>query len=212
MTRVTASTCLYFGTFNPIHTGHLMIAQSVLRQFAESLGLNGITFIPAGDPPHRYHEDDLLDARRRFKMVELATASNPAFIVSDIELQRAGRSFTIDTVQHWIQVHDLTAPIPMIIGADALAGLASWHQPEVLIEAVHFLQAPRPGYDWVDSIQIQDRKLPLSTSHIDMPALSLSSSWIRSQCKRQSTSLEALRYFLPEPVRQYIQTNRLYQG
>jgi nicotinate-nucleotide adenylyltransferase len=212
MTRVTASTCLYFGTFNPIHTGHLMIAQVVLCQFADSLGLRSVTFIPAGDPPHRFHEEDLLDARRRFKMVTLATAANPAFIVSDIELQRPGRSYTIDTLEHLIQHSGLKPPIPMIIGADALAGLANWHRPEALIETVRFLQAPRPGYDWVERIRIQNRDLPLTTSHIDMPALSLSSSWIRSQCQRQTASLDALRYFLPEPVRRYIQDNQLYRS
>jgi nicotinate-nucleotide adenylyltransferase len=217
MAHVTANTCLYFGTFNPIHSGHLMIAQAALRQFLKPLGLNTVAFIPAGNPPHRHHEEDLLDAWRRYKMVELAIASNPAFTVLDIELQRAERndttkrSYTIDTLQYLIQHQGLKTPAPMIIGADALAGLASWHKPEELIQAVHFLQAPRPGHPWVESITIQDQPFPIITSHIEMPALSLSSSWIRSQLRTGTTSATALRYFLPEPVRQYIHANQLYK-
>lgn len=211
MARATAIPCLYFGTFNPIHTGHLMIAQAALRQFSNTLGLNTVTFIPAGNPPHRFHEDDLLDARRRYKMVELAIAANPAFTVSDIELQRTERSYTINTLRVLIQHKGLKAPIPMIIGADALAGLASWHEPEELIKTVHFLQAPRPGQDWVDTITLQGQPIPITTSRIEMPALSLSSSWVRRQLSTSAASDAALRYFLPEPVRHYIDANQLYQ-
>jgi nicotinate-nucleotide adenylyltransferase len=215
MSSSPISTGLYFGTFNPIHTGHLMVAQAVLHQFGSTLGLTHIRFIPAGDPPHRFHEEDLLDARRRFKMVQLAIAANPAFVVSDMELQRAqrndSRSYTIDTLRQLIQDEGWTTPIPLIIGADALAGLASWREPEALIETVHFLQAPRPGYEWVERITIEGRAIPISTSRIEMPALSLASSWIRSQIRKQATTRAALRYFLPDTVRQFIEANRLYQ-
>jgi nicotinate-nucleotide adenylyltransferase len=211
MTNLPANTCLYFGTFNPIHTGHLMVAQAVLQQFWASKKITSVTFIPAGDPPHRHQENDLLDARRRLKMVELATAANPAFLVSDIELQRTERSYTIATLRQLIEKGQICPPVPMIIGADALAGLASWREPLALIESVHFLQAPRPGYPDITSIEIEGQPVALSTSRIDMPTLSLSSSRIRNVLAQNPHSTHLLRYFLPEPVRQYIAANHLYQ-
>ena len=189
-----------------------MIAQAALQQFSTSLGITSITFIPAGNPPHRYQENDLLNARRRFKMVELAIADNPAFRISDIELKRNERSYTMVTLRGLIKTGQIQPPVPMIIGADALLGLASWREPQALIETVHFLQAPRPGYTPIASIELEGKPIPLLTSAIEMPALSLSSSWIRSQLVAQKAELETMRYFLPEPVRQYILANSLYKA
>lgn len=219
MPDVPAHSCLYFGTFNPVHSGHLMIAQAALRQFADKLGLECIVFIPAGNPPHRHHEADLLEARHRFNMVKLATASNPAFQVSDIELKSAQhkdhKTYTIHTLRQLIQQGKVQAPVPMIIGSDALANLASWREPEALIESVCFLQAPRPGTPGVESIQIQGRAVHLNTRFIVMPMLSISSSWVREMLQGPDATGkppdETLRYFLPEPVRRYIQDNALYR-
>lgn len=219
MPDVPAQSCLYFGTFNPVHSGHLMIAQAALHQFSDKLGLERIVFIPAGNPPHRHHESDLLEARHRCNMVKLATASHPAFRVSDIELKsaqaEARKTYTIDTLRQLIQQGSVQAPVPMIIGSDALAKLASWREPEALIESVCFLQAPRPGTPGVDSIQIDGRTVRLNTRLIVMPMLSISSSWVREILQEQYSAgvpaSEALRYFLPEPVRRYIQDNALYR-
>lgn len=189
-----------------------MVAQAALQQFSKSMGIRTVTFIPASDPPHRHQETDLLDARRRFKMVELAIATHPGFRISDIELRRNERSYTIETLRQLIANGQAQAPVPMIIGADAIAGLASWREPLAMIETVHFLQAPRPGYPPVESIEIDGKALPLKTSAIDMPTLSLSSSWIRRTIAQNNPpQSEALHYFLPEPVRQYILANDLYR-
>lgn len=212
MPDLPANTCLYFGTFNPIHTGHLMIAQAVLRQFSNSpVLIRSVTFIPAGNPPHRHHENDLLAATHRLKMVQLATASNPAFRVSDIELQRRGHSYTIDTIRFLQEQGQVQTPVPMIIGSDALAGLASWREPGALIERVCFLQAPRPGVDWVTSIALPERSVPLNTRRIEMPMLALSSSWIRETLRNPAQDHQQIRYFVPELVRQYIRDNGLYR-
>ena len=211
MPDLPANTCLYFGTFNPIHTGHLMIAQAVLRQFSGSqTPITSVTFIPAGNPPHRHHENDLLSADHRFRMVQLATAANPVFQVSEVEIERNERSYTVETLRRLIEQGQIQAPVPMIIGSDALAGLASWREPEALIELACFFQAPRPGIDWVDSIELNGRAVQLNTRRIEMPELALSSSWIRENLRTTPDAIAGLRYFLAEPVRRYIQDNRLY--
>lgn len=211
--RLKAHTCLYFGTFNPIHSGHLMIAQAALGQYGPVLGFKTVSFIPAGQPPHRHHESDLLDARRRLKMVQLATADHPYFRVLDVEVSRPGQSFTIDTLNHLIHQGIVTEPAPFIIGADALRGLTTWHQAKTLVEKAHFLQAPRPDCEPVSAVSFEGAEhdlLPLSTSMIDMPMLAISSTWIRQALKESRAHQEALRYFLPEPVRRFIEDNELY--
>ena len=220
--RLKRDVCLYFGTFNPVHTGHLMIAQSALNQFADSLGIRSVIFIPAAHPPHRLEEEDLLDARQRLKLVTLATVDHPAFEVNDIELRRTGPSYTIDTLRALHAQGKIHWPTPMIIGSDALAQLASWHEPDALIKNVCFLQIPRPGHDTVEKIHIPSQsgvftERPLNTHRLTMPELSLSASWIRHQLKdvinspRSSNHVSSLRYFLPDPVWHYIRNNSLYR-
>lgn len=200
--------CLYFGTFNPIHSGHLMIAQAVLNQ--AGLGLDGIYFIPSGISPHRSQESDLAEAGHRLKMVKLATASNPAFWVLEDEIHKESPSYTAETVEALLAEGLVEAPVPIIIGSDALSGLSTWHRFEDLVKLAYFLQMPRPGTDFITEIQTAEGKLPLNTQAIDMPMLSLSSSWIRSLIRQTKGNCAGLRYFLPEPVRQYIQNNHLY--
>lgn len=189
-----------------------MVAQSALNQFGGQFGFERITFIPAGNPPHRHQESDLLEAAFRLKMVRLATGGNQAFAVSDIELHRPGKSYTVDTLQALIQQNNLKLPVPFIIGADALAQLADWHQPERLVELAHFLQAPRPGFDWVRQVTLKSGKtLPLNTSPIQMPPLAISSSWIRQTLAGNPKAHQGLRYFLPDSVARFIQWNGLYK-
>ncbi|WP_373532828.1 nicotinate (nicotinamide) nucleotide adenylyltransferase [Vampirovibrio sp.] len=206
--------CFYFGTFNPVHSGHLMVAQSALSQFGGLLGFERITFMPAGTPPHRHEQPDLLAAALRLKLVQLATAHHPGFTVSDFELSLPDKSYTVDTLSRLAQAGLITPPVPFIIGADALAKLASWHQPDVLIDTVHFLQAPRPEYPWVEHVTLNGQKIALNTSRIHMPPLAISATTIRQQLRQTQppADLEALRYYLPEPVRAFIGWNGLYQN
>lgn len=202
--------CFYFGTFNPIHNGHLMVAQSALSQFGSRLGFERVVFVPAGNPPHRYQEPDLLEAALRLEMVRRATADNPAFVVSDVEVGCPGKSYTVDTLQALIQQYALPQPVPLIIGADALAQLATWRQPQRLVGMVHFLQAPRPGFDCVRQITLSGEPVSLNTSPIEMPPLAISSSWIRQTLATSSTGAQGLRYYLPASVLRFIQWNGLY--
>lgn len=193
-----------------------MIAQAALHQYGPVLGFQTVTFVPAGHPPHRQGEDDLLDARRRLLMVQLAIAEHPDFRVSELELTLASQSdqavYTVDTVRA-LQAQGLVPePAPFIIGADALQGLSTWRDPDALLQRLHFLQAPRPNCVPVEALQFNGsaEPLPLRTSILNMPMLALSSTWIRQVVREQGGKTEGLRYFLPEPVRQFIRENGLY--
>jgi nicotinate-nucleotide adenylyltransferase len=187
-----------------------MIAQAVLNQFASALGTDGVTFIPAGHPPHRSHQNDLLDARRRLHMVELATAPHPRFVVDDLELHRTEPSYTVETLRLLQRQGKIQCPVPFIIGSDALQGLASWREPKILIEMACFLQAPRPNCAFVSHIEIDGQRLALNTQAIAMPMTALSSTWVRDTVKNPTQGAAALRYYVPELVRQFIQDNHLY--
>jgi len=200
--------CLYFGTFNPIHSGHLMIAQAVLNQ--TQLNVNRIFFVPAGSPPHRNHEADLADAMQRLEMVRLATSANPSFLVLEDEIYKQSNSYTIETVEELLKQGVVEPPVPLIIGSDALANLNTWHRAESLVKLVRFLQMPRPGLPFVTEMQAAGNSVSLNTQAIEMPMLSLSSSWIRGFLQQNKGDCTGLRYFVPEPVRSYIQDNGLY--
>lgn len=225
----TPTICLYFGTFNPVHMGHLMIAQAALNQFSSLLNIGSLMFIPAGQPPHRLNDADLLQASQRLKLLELATGDHPLFEVNGLELQRTGPSYTVDTLRALQAESKIQTPVPMIIGSDALMHLSSWREPQALAEMVCFLQIPRPGYEVVKQVEIPMpgeflpngqaapmQTVTLNTHCIAMPPLSLSASWIREQVKQSAKNGSdkesyALRYFLPDSVWRYIQDNGLYQ-
>lgn len=203
------STCLFFGTFNPVHQGHLMMAQSVLDQFSQSHGIHSVTFIPAARPPHRETDPDLASFRHRLKMVALATADHPGFRVSDVEQSLDGPSYTIRTIE--ALAPDPAVRVPMIIGSDALARLQSWHRPQDLVRRVLFLQAPRPDYPWVDVLPFPDGPVSLATERIQMPPLAVSSTEIRRKLAEGLPHPGSLRYMLPPDVRRFILENRLYR-
>lgn len=125
------------GSFNPIHNGHLTIA----RHVHERLQLSQILFIPAGDPPHK-RDGALAPANVRLEMVRLAIADTPFFTVSDIEMQRKGKSYSIDTIRA-LQHH--STELFFIIGLDAFLDFPTWRQPDELLRICHFVVVPRPG-------------------------------------------------------------------
>lgn len=208
MSAPELGSCLYFGTFNPIHAGHLMIAQSVLNQFGEALELQSVTFIPAGIPPHR--NQSLASPIDRLNMVKLATQDDAAFQVCELETHKATPCYTIETIQFLISEKGFKKPIPMIIGSDALLNLVSWRQPEVLIEQVCFLQMSRPGTSFVNSITLGGQNVVLNTHAITMPTFAISSSWVRSEIYKHQNA-QSLRYFVPESVCGYIDEQGLYR-
>ncbi len=129
------------GTFDPIHLGHLKVAEAV--RFA--LGLDEILFVPALAPPHR-HEEPVASPCHRFAMIALATRATPAFLASDLEIRRGGPSYTVDTLRGLhAQGHD---PLQLffVTGADAFAEIATWHEYPGFLNLAHFVVCARPGF------------------------------------------------------------------
>ncbi|MBY0402317.1 MAG: nicotinate (nicotinamide) nucleotide adenylyltransferase [Cyanobacteria bacterium] len=211
------TTCCFFGTFNPIHLGHLLIAETVLDQF----GFEKIAFVPSATPPHRHQDTDLASAQDRLQMVQLATAGNPRFTVWDDEMKREGLSYTIDTLKkrypelfknkgltHGKERHK----IPFIIGTDALNQLGSWHQADCLTQNLCFIQIPRfqsndeNPHQSIKTIDWQREIIPIHTETINLEFIGISSTVIRQKRKAN----QSLRYWVSEPVRQFIESNHLY--
>ena len=128
------------GTFNPIHRCHLTIA----GQARDAMQLDRILSIPAGDPPHKQHQA-LAPAVHREAMVRLAIEGQSSFAVSDIELRRAGKSYSIDTVRELQQIYGPGALLFFIIGLDVLVDLPSWKEPALLLRSCHFIVLSRPA-------------------------------------------------------------------
>ncbi|MBH0201024.1 MAG: nicotinate-nucleotide adenylyltransferase [Nitrospira sp.] len=128
------------GSFDPIHTGHLTIA----RQVQEHLQLSRVLFIPTGDPPHK-RDGSLAPANVRLEMVRLAIADNPFFTVSDIEVQRKGKSYSIDTIRTLQHHYGPSTVLFFIIGLDAFLDFPTWREPKELLRICHFVVVPRPG-------------------------------------------------------------------
>ena len=135
-----SSVGLLGGTFNPIHNGHVAIA----RQAREVLALDRVVLIPTGDPPHKPHET-LATAKDRFEMVRLAIASDPSLSISDIEVRRSGKSYTIDTIRLLQQEYGPEARLFFLIGLDAFLEFPTWRDPATLLTLCSFVVLSRPG-------------------------------------------------------------------
>ena len=189
------------GTFDPIHFGHLFIAEEARI----SHSLDRTLFLPNGRPPHKEH-DRLTAASHRLEMTRLATESNQYFLCSSIEADRTEVSYTVDALRT-IQEEYPGSELFYIAGVDAIAELMTWKQPEKVIELTKFLAVTRPGYD----LELLKKRLPetflarIEILETDSP--DISSSVIRA---RLNAGL-AVRYLLPEVVLEYIVKHRLYR-
>ncbi len=190
------------GTFDPIHYGHLFIAEEarVLHQ------LDQVLFLPSGQPPHK-RDTEITEAHHRLEMARIGVRSNPNFACSSIETERPGYSYTVDTLET-IQIRFPNAELNYITGTDAIADFMTWKHPEKVIRMAIFLAATRPGFD----IEILRKRLPEETlSRIQLmetQAPDISSSVIRERLKANAP----VRYLLPDEVLEYIQSNRLYRA
>jgi nicotinate-nucleotide adenylyltransferase len=135
-----SSVGLLGGTFNPIHNGHVAIA----RQAREVLELDRVVLIPTGDPPHKPHEN-LATAQDRFEMVRLAIGSDPSLSISDVEVRRSGKSYTIDTIRLLQQEYGPEARLFFLIGLDAFLEFPTWRDPATLLTLCSFVVLSRPG-------------------------------------------------------------------
>lgn len=195
--------CLMGGTFDPIHYGHLVVAEEVRQRF----NLAKVVFIPAGQPPHKT-DKVILDAQHRVNMTRLAIASNPYFEISTIEVERQGLSYTVDTIEQLRRSFQVEN-IYFITGADAILEILTWKDTERLLDMTYLIAATRPGYalnhlaETLGSLPapFMKRILPL-----EVPALAISSSDIRKRVREG----RSIKYLLPESVETYIHQNNIY--
>lgn len=183
------------GTFDPIHHGHLVAASEVQSRFS----LDEVIFVPTGQPWQK-DRDQVTHAEHRYLMAVIATASNPRFTVSRVDIDRGGPTYTVDTLT------DLRATHPddelyFITGADALAAIMSWHDAGHLFDLARLIGVTRPGY------QLPDPDLPGGAATlIEVPALAISST----DCRARVLAGEPVWYLVPDGVVQYIGKHRLY--
>lgn len=181
------------GTFDPVHNGHLVCAEEARCQFE----LDAVIFVPAGNP---WQKPEVSSAEDRYLMTVLATASHENFSVSRIEIDRTGPSYTLDTLKVFRSFYD-DAELFFITGADAVAEILSWKDPEAVLSEAHVIAATRPGYDIRNLGPLREK-----VSTMSIPALAISSSDIRARV----ASGKPVRYLMPREVAQYIATRGLY--
>ncbi|MHC2184909.1 nicotinate-nucleotide adenylyltransferase [Rathayibacter agropyri] len=183
------------GTFDPIHHGHLVAASEV----AQSFDLDEVVFVPTGQP---WHKKTVTSAEHRYLMTVIATASNPTFTVSRVDVDRVGTTYTIDTLRD-IHAARPDAELFFITGADAVAQILSWKDYDELWELAHFVAVSRPGHVLnVSGLPAQDVSL------LEIPALAISSTDCRSRVNRG----HPVWYLVPDGVVQYISKHHLYRS
>jgi nicotinate-nucleotide adenylyltransferase len=192
------------GTFDPIHTGHLVTAEAVRMEY----GLNKVLFIPASHPPHK-QEFKITPAMHRYVMAVMATCSNPYFDVSSIEMERSGPSYTVDTARELLQRFGDSTDLYFITGADAIQDLESWEQIDTLLGLCHFIAATRPGcFSTLESVIEHFGELGRSHIHrLATPEFEISSTDIRNRVKQG----RSIKYIVPESVEKYIYKEGLYR-
>jgi nicotinate-nucleotide adenylyltransferase len=187
------------GTFDPIHHGHLVAASEVQAWF----GLSEVIFVPTGQPWQK-SDREVSPAEDRYLMAVIATASNPRFWVSRVDIDRNGPTYTADTLR------DLKREMPdadlyFITGADALGNIFTWHDAAGLFDLAHFVGCTRPGYELDGSALAgipEDR-----VSIVEIPALAISSS----DCRERQAAGDPIWYLVPDGVVQYVNKHSLYQ-
>ncbi|MDY0087398.1 MAG: nicotinate-nucleotide adenylyltransferase [Coriobacteriia bacterium] len=201
--RATSRLGIMGGTFDPIHFGHLVTAEEALVQF----NLDRVIFMPAGVPA-RKSDVEVTSPEHRYLMAVIATAANPDFEVSRMEIDRPGVTYTVDTLDALRDIHGPHAELFFITGADAVWEIVTWKDAERFAGLVTFIAATRPGYDLDTARSTHAGEL----SHIDIqfmevPALAISSTDIRCRVAER----RPIRYLVPEAVGAYIHKYGLYR-
>ena len=187
------------GTFDPPHIAHLILAE----QAREQVALDEVWFIPAGDP-WRKASREVTPAPHRLAMTYLATDGVPGFRVDDCEIKRDGPTYTVDTLKELRGRVDEDDELFLLLGEDALADIPNWHEPERLADHAYIVVAPREGAEGPETLPFD----PLRVVRIEMPYVAVSSTDLRARARLG----RSLRFFVPEAVAAYIETNELYQG
>lgn len=197
---------LFGGTFNPIHVGHLILAEAAW----EALGADKVVFVPAGRPPHKA-SGSLAPAEDRLQMARLATRDNPRFEVWDFEARSEGPNYTIDTVQAWKRLRGADAPVPFLIGADIVHELETWRSVAALFDECRFVPFARPGAEVAFPRNLaekvgRERVAEMMDSFVRIPLADVSSTGIRDRV----AAGRSIRYLTPDAVVAHIASRGLY--
>ncbi|GAB3240636.1 nicotinate-nucleotide adenylyltransferase [Kineosporia babensis] len=185
------------GTFDPVHHGHLVAASEVGSRF----GLDEVVFVPTGEPWQKVDDRRVSPAEHRYLMTVIATAANPRFTVSRVDIDRGGPTYTKDTLRDLAALYP-DADLYFITGADALTAILSWKNPDELFQLAYFIGVTRPGHRLDGSGLPADR-----ISLLEVPALAISST----DCRDRVADGEPVWYLVPDGVVQYIAKHRLYR-
>ncbi len=185
------------GTFDPIHNGHLVAASEVASRFL----LDEVVFVPTGEPWQK-ESYAVSSAEDRYLMTVVATASNPTFQVSRVDIDRPGPTYTVDTLRELKGQYGPKVQLFFITGADVLDRILSWKHPEQLFDLAHFVGVTRPGFALSDAHLPDD-----SVSLIQVPAMAISST----DCRARVAAGAPVWYLVPDGVVQYIAKRHLYR-
>ena len=188
--------CIFPGTFNPIHNGHIKMAEYALFEY----NFDKIIFIPAYIPPHKYLDSNL--AEHRFNMVKLALSNNSKFEVSDIEYKSESKSYSLITVKKIIEQYEMNDRLNFIIGTDAFSKIETWYKAEELKNLVHFIVFPRKGDDIDEIKELKNKEWDFEFTNMDY--VDLSSTNIREQ--------GVFKKSINKEVEDYIKLNGLYKS
>lgn len=193
------------GTFNPIHNGHLIIAEDV----HEKAALDRVLFIPSGQPPHK-PGSEVAEAEHRFEMVKRAVSSNPHFEASRIEIDRTGPTYTINTLLELREMYGGVTAIFFIIGADVVPELVTWREYEKVFSLCEFIAVMRPGFDeseFSETIRRLSEEKGARIHPVRSHLVDISSTDIRERCRKGLS----IKHLVPASVEEYIIKNGLYR-
>jgi len=193
------------GTFDPVHRGHIMMADEAMK----SLGLSEVILVPAGQPMSKVKER-LTPAEHRLQMLRLAVAERQHLRVSTMELERPGLSYTVDTITELGKKYGSKDELLFIMGWDSLAQLPHWREPGRIISMCSVVAVPRPGFTRPD-LKALEKKIPGISKRVvflEKPRVDISATDIRKKVARG----ESIDQLVPAPVAEYIKKHKLYQG
>jgi nicotinate-nucleotide adenylyltransferase len=189
--------CLFGGTFDPPHIGHLLVAQTIF----EAENFDKIVFVPTFKTPQK---NNITDIKDRLAMLRMGVTSNPNFEISDLEIQRGGTSYTIDTVREYKSDQDFDSrELHYLIGSDSLQTFHTWKEPREILDECQVIVAIRPGFRPSDISNWILRKVRFAS----IPRFEISSSTIRSRWQENKT----IRYMVTQPVWEYINDHGIYK-
>ncbi|MCR4321793.1 MAG: nicotinate-nucleotide adenylyltransferase [Candidatus Brocadiaceae bacterium] len=206
---------IFGGSFNPIHIGHLIVAEEVFQQ----RGLSKVIFMPTGTSPHK-ESGDLIDSFHRYQMVKSAINNNEHFEVSDLEIKRSGKSYTIDTIRILREIYGEKHNLYLIMGTDMITEISTWKDISILSGMCHFIvvnRSPIPanGISKSPSLECRLRGIKVFSDEkiaeierlkVTIPTIDISSTEIRDRLR----SGRSIRYLVPQFVEDYIKAHNLY--